>query len=227
MRTTSERRTTISLSPPSRPRLLLRPPHPPGLPPTPVDGAWWPRSADPVAELPGLILALQSDTSHTSIDAHADGRADRAGDLAERAPITYILLRKGDWDGNPRRLRIGTQGDARVVRVGWFETLPAGLLTAIWADGRRIDLLTIPAGIHHAAACTLLEMAADVANHFRTPDFLAALATAAGKGCLPEARMETESIWETEGIWETESWESVGGRPPRLSPAGTSVPANT
>ncbi|MGW3774477.1 DUF5994 family protein, partial [Actinomadura verrucosospora] len=56
MWTTTERRTTISLSPPSTPRLRLRPAAPPGSVRTALDGAWWPRSADPVAELPGLVL---------------------------------------------------------------------------------------------------------------------------------------------------------------------------
>jgi hypothetical protein len=55
MSSTTEREAAISPAPPARPRLLLQPDRPgPAL----LDGGWWPRSADPAAELPGLILAL-------------------------------------------------------------------------------------------------------------------------------------------------------------------------
>jgi hypothetical protein len=50
MRTTLEHRTTISRSPPSTPRMHLQPPQPPGGVRTLLNGGWWPRSADPVAE---------------------------------------------------------------------------------------------------------------------------------------------------------------------------------
>lgn len=47
------RRTATSPAPPSRLRLRS------GLPGRSLlDGGWWPRSADPAAELPGLILAI-------------------------------------------------------------------------------------------------------------------------------------------------------------------------
>src|SRR5260370_974608 len=41
--------------PPARPRM-----HPPASRRTLLDGGWWPRSTDPVAELPGLILAIDA-----------------------------------------------------------------------------------------------------------------------------------------------------------------------
>jgi hypothetical protein len=171
MRTTAERRTTISLSPPSAPRLALQPSAPshrtgpgwgdPGR--TPLDGGWWPRSADPAAELPGLILALQ-----------AHGPPDG------RRPITHVMLRVADWDSHPRRLRVDDADAPLDIRLGWFDSLPAGLLTATYADGRRIDLLTVPASTGHAAAWAALELAAHPANHLPTPDLLAAVAVPAG-----------------------------------------------
>ena len=49
MLTTAERHTATSPAPTSRPRLRLQP----GLSAhTLLDGGWWPRSADPAAELP-------------------------------------------------------------------------------------------------------------------------------------------------------------------------------
>src|SRR5579875_3672364 len=52
--------------------------------PTVLDGGWWPRSADPATELPGLILAL-------------DKRHGR---------IARVMLGAADWKGSrPRQLR--------------------------------------------------------------------------------------------------------------------------
>jgi hypothetical protein len=65
MSTTIESRTAISPPPPAAVRLRLQPNRPIY---TLLDGAWWPRSADAAAELPGLILALATlwvDDSHS------------------------------------------------------------------------------------------------------------------------------------------------------------------
>jgi hypothetical protein len=157
MWTTAERSTTISPTPPSTPRLHLLAPRSAGEPRTLLDGGWWPRSADPVAELPGLILALD----------------------ARHCPITRVLLRKADWDSHPRRLGVDDPGSGgttgRVVRLGWFDTMPAGLLIALCVDARRVDLITVPAHAHHADASAIMELAADPHNHLRTPALLSAL----------------------------------------------------
>ncbi|TDB74103.1 hypothetical protein E1264_41120 [Actinomadura sp. KC216] len=182
MWTTTERRTTISLSPPSTPRLRLRPAAPPGSARTALDGAWWPRSADPVAELPGLILALQ-------------GR----GPVDDQRPITHVLLRLDDWDSRPRRLRIDGPADTRVVRLSWFGSLPSGLLTAIHADGRRVDLLTVPAATPRDEAEASMELASHPHNFLRTPGLLAALTPPPGRMGPAGTPMASESAWESEG----------------------------
>jgi hypothetical protein len=189
MWTTVERRTTISLSPPSAPRLRLRPEASPGAARTALDGAWWPRSGDPAAELPGLILALQD---HGPIDDHR--------------PVTHVLLRVGDWDERPRRLRVDGPADTRVVRLSWFESLPAGLFTAIHADGRRVDLLTVPVSTTRGEAEAVMELASHPANHLHTPGLLAALTVPPEPG-RAEARADSENAGESESAWESE-----GGR---------------
>lgn len=183
MRTTAERRTTVGPSP----RLALRPSGragagwgDPGR--TLLDGGWWPRSADPAAELPGLILALQ-----------AYGPPD------DHRPITHVMLRFADWDSHPRRLDVDDPDDPREIRLGWFDSLPAGLLTAIHADGRRIDLLTVPAATGHTAAQAALEMAAHPANHLPAPDLLAALTAPADPQDPAWTESADQSAWETEG----------------------------
>jgi len=186
MRTNVERRITISPSPPSTPRMYLQPTRPPGGGRTLLDGGWWPRSADPVAELPGLILALD----------------DRHG------PITRVMLGKADWNSHPYRLRIDDPGSdradrggaaGRVVRLGWFDSMPSGLLTALCADGRRVDLVTVPARAHHAAASATMELAAEPRNHIHSPDLLAALDRTTNPVVRPDADTAPEDTWESEG----------------------------
>jgi len=80
-------------------------------------GGWWPRSADPVAELPGLIRAID----------------DRRG------LVTRLMLGPGGWDSQPRWLG----GAGRAVPLDWFPGQPAGLVTA-FGNGDPVDLLIVP-----------------------------------------------------------------------------------
>jgi hypothetical protein len=215
MLSTAERRTTISLSPPSIPRLDLQPRRPSGGARSLLDGGWWPRSADPVAELPGLILAVD----------------DRHGPVTR---VTRVMLRRADWDSHPRRLRIddpaldsadtgnadtGGAAAGRVVRLGWFNSMPAGLLTAICADGQRTDLLTVPPYTQDAEAWAAMELAAEPGNFIHTPDLVSALTTPAG----PTAQTEVQAA----GISSTpeNTWESEGGRLREDPNAGTAIRA--
>jgi hypothetical protein len=84
-----------------------------------LDGAWWPQSNDPEAELPGLVLAL-------------DGLKE---------PVSRLILHAGDWAEHVIKLTVGE----RVVRAGYFASQPVGLLTAICGrDLGRFDLLVVP-----------------------------------------------------------------------------------
>ncbi|WP_157430689.1 DUF5994 family protein [Actinomadura macra] len=181
MWSTTERRTTISLSAPSSPRLRFGPASA-GSARTLLDGAWWPRSTDPVAELPGLILAVQE---------HGHGDA--------RRPVTHVMLRVGDWDSHPRRLRVDGPDNTQVVRLSWFDTLPVGLLTAICAGGRRIDLLTVPAATPHERAQAVMELAARTDGFLHSPDLPALLATPPGRANRSGMQAASENAWESEG----------------------------
>jgi hypothetical protein len=120
----------------------------------PLDGGWWPRSADPAAELPGLILAL-------------DKQHDR---------VARVMLGTADWDASrPRRVRVGGTAGGRVVRVGWFASMPAGLLTVIFASGQRTDLVTIPLRAGERDAAAAMEQAATAGNLQQAPAIVAAV----------------------------------------------------
>jgi Family of unknown function (DUF5994) len=173
MGNTAEHRRSINLSSPPAPRLLLGPARSPG---AMLDGGWWPRTTDPVAELPSLVLALQG---HRPPGDHGS--------------ITHIMLGTSDWHSRPHRLHVeGVEGvtDTRVVRLSWFDTLPAGLLTVIYADGHRVDLLTVPPDTDENAAWAAMEQAVQTGDLTHTPDTR-----------TPDTSIEPaqESGWESEG----------------------------
>ncbi len=124
-----------SLSPPLPPRLRMEPT---GSGRTLLDGGWWPRSTDPAAELPGLVLAI--DTLH--------------------GPITRLILSADGWDTHPGRLGVA----GRVLRLGYFTSQPLSLLTAICANRSRVDLLVVPPHTTAAAAAAAMSVAATATN---------------------------------------------------------------
>jgi hypothetical protein len=198
MRTGAERGAAVSPVQPAGLRLLLRHDH---AGPGPLDGGWWPRSADPAAELPGLVLAL--DKVH--------GRVSR------------VMLGAAGWNASrPSRLRAGEAG-GRVVRLGWFASMPAGLLTAISASGERTDLVTIPPDASEQDAAAAMRQAARAGNRDHAPAILAAITaaaiTAAGSpGSGTTAREEAGSAqlgtWEWEG-GHLPGHQTAPGRPTR------------
>jgi len=137
---------------------------------TVLDGGWWPRSADPAAELPGLIAAIE----------------DRCG------RVTRLMLGPAGWASQPRRL--GAAG--RVVKVGWFPGQPARLLTAFCDSSGRVDLLVVPPGTAEADALAAMDLAAQAANLIHAPDILAAVAS---HPAPPEETEPALSVWESEG----------------------------
>jgi Family of unknown function (DUF5994) len=188
--TTEERHTATSPAPPSRPRLRLQP-DPSAR--TLLDGRWWPRSADPAAELPGLIGATE----------------ERHG------PITPIMPGRAGWHASrPRRLRADGPAGSRVVRPGWFDTIPAGLLTATARAGRT-DLLTVPPHTAEPAARAAIDQAAQAGNRTRTPALLAAIATAAIPG-----RPGGTPAGATPDSTQPSTWEWEGGQDGAKSAAG-------
>jgi hypothetical protein len=82
---------------------------------TMLDGTWTPRSGDPLAELPGLVTALE-----------------QAG-----GPVVRLLLSVVGWTRRPHEITLGD----RTVSLGYFCDRPPALLTAVRADGGTVTLL--------------------------------------------------------------------------------------
>jgi hypothetical protein len=146
---TGDRRVTMTSStPPSRPRLRMGPT---GTGRTLLDGGWWPRSTDPVAELPGLVLAIDQ----------------------RQGPVSRLILAATGWDSRPHRLGVA----GRVVRLGYFTSQPANLLTAISAGGGRVDLLVVPPDTPDDTAEAAMALAATADNTVHAPHILDAVST--------------------------------------------------
>jgi hypothetical protein len=133
---------------PSAPRLHLQPTLSRR---TLLDGGWWPRTTDPMTELPQLILALNGDHSR----------------------VRTVMLGPAGWDSHPPRMDV-----AGPVRLSWFTTAPAGLLIATRVNGDRVDLLVVPPDTHPATARAALALAAQPANTVHAPDILTAVTAA-------------------------------------------------
>ncbi|SHK52121.1 anti-anti-sigma factor [Nocardiopsis flavescens] len=130
-------------SQPSVPRLRLNPiPHRGAV----LDGGWWPRSGDPVAELPGLVLALD----------------DRRG------PVHLLELGVTGWYRRPGFLAVA----GRAVRLSWSLETPPDLLVAVGANGSRTRLLVVPPGVAAFSAWSAIDLAALSTNTSRASEIM-------------------------------------------------------
>ncbi|WP_245717882.1 DUF5994 family protein [Nocardia miyunensis] len=138
-------RFTLRSGPPPASRRLPTPRAPrPGA----VDGAWWPRTSDLVAELSDLEALL----------------AGRAGNLDR------IMYNMDAWQLAPRRTMIG----GRSVRLDGYRHLSAHTLCVLGLDRTRLVLLVIPAHTQNAPAQTLLWAASRPGNELTADELLAA-----------------------------------------------------
>jgi Family of unknown function (DUF5994) len=164
--TVDDSRTVFSPSAPSTPRLKLQPPGPAY---TLLDGGWWPRSTDPAAELPGLVLAID----------------------ALHGPVKRVMLNARDWASRPHRLGVA----GRRVRVGYFASQPSSLLTALsGTGGGRVDLLVVPPGTDSRVAAAAMALAATPNNQVHADDILQT--TRAHPATITDL---PEDTWESEG----------------------------
>ncbi|MFF3015570.1 DUF5994 family protein [Streptomyces sp. NPDC057939] len=135
-----------------------------------LDGAWWPRSRDLVAELPALAAALEESW----------GR------------VTRVTVNPSRWPVVPHTVAV----DGRTLHVGWFtEQDPDKLILLSYRVGRW-DLLVIPPETEPTAAARLMSAAA-VPGSVLTAGVLMANEAAIGRGVRDAQRQEAG--WEGEG----------------------------
>ncbi len=188
--THAEGMTTISLTPPSTPRLRMEST---GARRTLLDGGWWPRTSDPVAELPGLVLAIDS----------------------VHGPVTELVLSATGWDSHPRRLGI----NGRVLRMGYFSSQPRSLLTALCANGERVDLLVVAPDTADGTADAAMVLAATSGNLLHAQHIIPAVSTTISS--LSPGAGGAEQVWDTEGGRSSHS----GPHPPAVPAPASARPA--
>ncbi|MCE5289027.1 MAG: DUF5994 family protein [Nocardiaceae bacterium] len=103
-----------------------------------VDGAWWPRSRDLVAEVPTLIESL-------------------TGQLSPTARVVYHL---SSWDTAPRRFEAG----GRNVKLDGYRFQPINTVYVVGTDRDRLVLLVVPPGTDPADAETAMSFASTADN---------------------------------------------------------------
>ncbi|MFI8290521.1 hypothetical protein EAO71_25030 [Streptomyces sp. ms191] len=134
-----------------------------------LDGSWWPRSRDLVAELPSLVDALE-------------GRYGR---------ITRVMVNPTRWPVVPHKVAV----TGHTVHVGWFtEQDPDKVILLSYTVG-RCDLLVIPPETEPAAAARLMTAAA-VPGSVRAAGVLMSDEAATGRRT---GDADGEDAWEADG----------------------------
>jgi Family of unknown function (DUF5994) len=134
-----------------------------------LDGGWWPRSTDPLAELPGLVLAI---------------------DLL-RGPVNRLILAGEGWDSHPRRLRVA----GRVLKLSYFASQPTSLLTVLCRNGNRVDLLVVAPDTERGPADAAMILATTTGNRIHAHHIVPAVSAPNVGPRVGSA----EEAWETEG----------------------------
>lgn len=153
-----------------------------------LDGGWWPRTTDPEAELPGLIRAID----------HLHGR------------VLRIALSAGGWDSHPRSVRVG----ARTVRLGFFFSQPAALLTALCDGNGRVDLLVVAPGVDPRCAEAAMAVAATANNVIRAQHIIGDADVVA----------PTPAVVLAEQVWATDGDAGLALRPRTIQPDSGTLP---
>ncbi|MFF7763288.1 DUF5994 family protein [Streptomyces griseorubiginosus] len=144
---------------------------PTGPAPALLDGAWWPRSRDLMAELPTLTAVLDP----------LWGR------------ITRVTVNPTHWPVVPRKVPVA----GHVVKVGWFlaEQDPHELLLLSYHVGRW-NLLVIPPRMDPVTAAWLMTAASDPLG---TSTASRLMAEAARLRAVSEADRAVKAVWDSEG----------------------------
>ncbi|PZS15001.1 MAG: hypothetical protein DLM57_13495 [Pseudonocardiales bacterium] len=112
-----------------------------------LDGAWWPRSADLITELPPLLHAVSK-------------RIGR---------IRGVLLNQDEWLPTP--VDWTPAGNHR-VRIGWYGHQEAHMAVLIGDSAKRVDLLVIPSGDDPTSASAAMTLATAMGNTLTGPEAL-------------------------------------------------------
>lgn len=103
-----------------------------------VDGAWWPRTTNPLAEFPAMIAGVE----------------------LRRGPVDRVAFSSIDWDDAPDRMVVA---DATIELEG-FHSLDRHTVWVSGANWHRMVLLVIPPQADEQAAAAAIALAASGDN---------------------------------------------------------------
>ncbi|MGP4017751.1 DUF5994 family protein [Saccharopolyspora sp. 5N708] len=141
-----------------------------------VDGAWWPRSANPTIEFTGLLTAL----------------------TATSGPMTRLAYNLTAWEPAPRKLRV----EGHQVRLEGFHALDQQTVSLTSPSGHRMVLLVIPVDTTELRGNAVLAKASQQDSVASPHDLLAddPKPTSAATALIPQpAEASPEDRWETDG----------------------------
>ncbi len=152
-------------------RLRLKPK---ALPTGYLDGGWWPRSGDLLAELPTLAEVL----------------AVRLG------AVIRVMYPMGSWDAAPRRVDVAGQS----VRLEGFHSQDPHVVYVSGPDRQRISLLVVPPAADAGAAHEALMTASGRGNADRPADILTAAGVLGAEAApRPGSAGDATERWEIDG----------------------------
>ncbi|WP_199832093.1 DUF5994 family protein [Streptomyces acidiscabies] len=145
------------------------------------DGAWWPYSRDLIAELPGLVEAL-----------------DRLGS------ITRVIVGIESWPDIPHQVSVG----GHTVTAGWFVSghEQNEIMLCSYLEGFR-TLLIVPPAAEPDAADWLMSTPAPV-DGSRTATELLTIATARSE--KPPHKAPRKTFLDQNEIPRSKSWRTLG-----------------
>lgn len=111
-----------------------------------VDGAWWPRTDDLMAELPDLIAVLS----------------------VRQGTIVRVTYHFDEWRMTPAELNAG----GRVVQLDGFRGQPPNTVDVVDAEGNKVVLLVVPFRIDPDQAFAIVTAAAAPGNVSRVDTLL-------------------------------------------------------
>ena len=135
-----------------------------------VDGAWWPRTNNPLAEFPAMIAGVE----------------------LRRGPVDRVAFSSIAWDDAPGRIVVA----GATIELEGFRSLDR---RTVWVSGvswHRMVLLVIPPQAGEQAAAAALALAACGDNTDQAKQILVASGVDSSRGADDRGRLTTGS-WAT------------------------------
>lgn len=112
-----------------------------------VDGAWWPRTSNPLAEFPAMIAGMQ----------------------LRRGPVHRVAFSSIAWPGAPDRIVVGGAS----IELDGLRSLDRRTVSLSGANWHRMVLLLIPPQASEQAAAAAIALAASSGNTDEATQILA------------------------------------------------------